>query len=334
MPRHRRLEIPGAIYHVITRGIERREIFKDDMDREEFLRRLGEGIKSTGSKCYGWVLIPNHFHLLIQTGKKPLSELMRKLLTGYAIYFNRRHRRRGYVYQNRYKSILCQEESYLLELVRYIHLNPLRAKIVKGVSELNKYKWSGHSTLIGAQQINWQSIDEVLEHFGSRRKEAIEKYIDFINDGIKIGKREDLSGGGLRRSAGGWKGVFKLKSSNDYWRGDERILGDGDFVNRVLKESEEDIVKRERLKREGWNLNKVIEKICNIMFVNAEDLKKKGRSNKISDAKQAIAYLANKELGISGSELSRYFNITKQAISKAIMYGEEIIKKEGIKLSN
>jgi REP element-mobilizing transposase RayT len=92
--------------------------------------------------------MPNHCHLLIRTGIKPLSDIMRKLLTGYAVYFNRRHKRSGYLYQNRYKSILCQEESYLLEVVRYIHLNPLRARIVKDIDVLNKYEWSGHAVLM------------------------------------------------------------------------------------------------------------------------------------------------------------------------------------------
>lgn len=119
MPRQARLNIAGAIYHVITRGIERREIFKDEEDREEFLIRLGEGIKKVECRCYGWALMSNHIHLIIGTGTKSLSELMKRVLTGYAIYFNKKHKRRGYLFQNRYKSILCQEEVYLLELVRY-----------------------------------------------------------------------------------------------------------------------------------------------------------------------------------------------------------------------
>ena len=102
MPRQGRLNIEGGIYHVIQRGIERRDIFRDDADREEFINRLGKGLKETGHHCYGWALIPNHFHLLIRTGVKPLCDLMRKVLTGYAIYFNRRHNRKGYLYQNRY----------------------------------------------------------------------------------------------------------------------------------------------------------------------------------------------------------------------------------------
>ena len=182
MPRQGRIHVDGGIYHVMQRGIERKAIFQDDADRAEFIRRLSESLKETGGKCYGWALMPNHFHLLIRTGKKPLSSLMRKLLTGYALYFNRRHRRRGFLYQNRYKSVLCQEETYLLELVRYIHLNPLRAKLVKDMRGLNKYKWSGHSVLVGERKADWQTTDEILERFGSKRREAIDKYIKFVEE--------------------------------------------------------------------------------------------------------------------------------------------------------
>ena len=108
MPRDKRINLPGVIYHVISRGIERRKIFIDKADREEFLRRLGDGLEKTSCQCIAWSLMPNHLHLLIRTGERALSDLMRKLLTGYAVYFNRRHKRHGYLYQNRYKSILCQ----------------------------------------------------------------------------------------------------------------------------------------------------------------------------------------------------------------------------------
>ncbi|MFH1260200.1 MAG: transposase [Elusimicrobiota bacterium] len=327
MPRHRRLEIPGAVYHVITRGLERREIFKDDQDREEFLSRLEIAIKDTKSKCYGWVLMPNHFHLLIRAGVKPLGDLMRKLLTGYAIYFNRKHKRCGYLYQNRYKSILCQEEEYLLELIRYIHLNPLRGGVVKDIFGLNKYKWSGHFILIGGGEVEWQSNKEILERFGSHKGEAIKKYLEFIKDGLRMGKRDDLTGGGLKRSAGGWKGIAELKRNKEYWRGDERILGDGDFVNQVLKFSEEEMVKKDRLCREGWDINKLVKRVCEIMGVREEEIRKRSRENKISQSRALIIYWGNRELGLNGSELAKYFGITRPSISEAIIRGEKLCRE-------
>ena len=133
MPRTKRLNIAGGVYHLFTRGIERKEIFKDDKDREEFLFRLADALKKTGSVCYAWALMPNHIHLMIRAGGGSLSDIARRLLTGYAVYFNARHKRRGYLYQNRYKSIVCEEQPYLLALVRYIHLNPLRASAVRHI---------------------------------------------------------------------------------------------------------------------------------------------------------------------------------------------------------
>jgi len=130
MPRKARIDAPGALHHVMVRGIDRRDIFSDQKDYTDFMDRLGDLLIETRTSCYAWALIPNHFHLLLRTGNSPISVLMKRLLTGYAINFNRRHNRYGHLFQNRYKSILCQEDSYLLELVRYIHLNPLRAGLV------------------------------------------------------------------------------------------------------------------------------------------------------------------------------------------------------------
>jgi REP element-mobilizing transposase RayT len=144
MPRKARIDAPGALHHIIVRGIERRKIFLDDSDRDNFVERLGNIVSETKTPCFAWALIPNHFHLLLRTGLTPIATVMQKLLTGYAVGFNLRHRRHGQLFQNRYKSILCQEDAYLLELVRYIHLNPLRAKIVEGMKELDKYPYSGH----------------------------------------------------------------------------------------------------------------------------------------------------------------------------------------------
>jgi putative transposase len=148
MPRKARLDAPGILQHVMARGIERRKIFWDDKDRTLFLERLAIILEETQTQCYAWALIPNHFHLLLRTGPTPLGTVMRRLMTGYAVTFNRRHRRAGHLFQNRYKSVVCEEDPYLLELIRYIHLNPLRAKLVKDLKALDKYPWTGHSALL------------------------------------------------------------------------------------------------------------------------------------------------------------------------------------------
>ena len=149
MPRQTRLDAPGALHHVMGRGIDRIKIFKNKLDRNDFLSRLADLCEKGDMIIYAWSLMPNHFHLLIRTARQPLSHNMRKLLTGYVVNFNRRHKRYGHLFQNRYKSIICEDDPYLLELTRYIHLNPLRADMVKNLEELNKYPWSGHSAIMG-----------------------------------------------------------------------------------------------------------------------------------------------------------------------------------------
>ena len=149
MPRKARIDAPGALHHIIIRGIERKTIFKDKVDRGNFVGRLDRIISETETGCYARVLMINHVHLLLKTGSAPIATIMRRLLTGHAVSYNRRHRPHGQLFQNRYKSFLCKEDVYLKELVRYVHLNPLRAKVVKDLEALRNYKWCGHGALMG-----------------------------------------------------------------------------------------------------------------------------------------------------------------------------------------
>jgi REP element-mobilizing transposase RayT len=139
MARKSRIDAAGALHPVMVRGIERRTVFRSDADRNHFLERLGEILRETKTTCYAWSPLPDHFHLLLPTGPVPISTVMRRLLTGYALWYNRRYRRHGHLFQKRYESILCQEDSYFLELVRYIHLNPIRAGLVGDLDELGEH---------------------------------------------------------------------------------------------------------------------------------------------------------------------------------------------------
>ncbi|MCF6290315.1 MAG: transposase [Desulfobacterales bacterium] len=332
MPRHKRINVPGAIHHVITRGLNRQKIFPGDKDREDFLSRLEKALSQTSCHCLAWSLQSDHFHLLIRTDTKPLGDLMRKVLSGYAIAFNRRHQRSGYLFQNRYKSILCQEDAYLLELVRYIHLNPVRAGIVKNIEELGVYRWTGHGVLVGRRRRSWQDRDGVLGHFAEKKREAVNRYRQFVSDGFNMGKRKELTGGGLVRSAGGWQSLLEMRRAKAYWRGDERILGDSDFVGNVLQEAEEELSRKEELKRQGWDLQRLVNEVCRLLAVDVDDLQKKGRANNISMAKGVICYLGYYELGINGAELARFFNISRPSVSKAIQRGDKFIKNNDLKV--
>lgn len=162
MPRQARLDAPGTLHHLMIRGIEGRKIFENDRDRSEFISRIAQLVEATGIRVLAWVLMSNHAHLLVLSGTKGISFFMRRLLTGYALNYDRRHGRTGHLFQNRYKSIVCEEELYLLELVRYVHPNPLRAREVESLEELEQYPWSGHSVLVGRKENKWQERGYVL----------------------------------------------------------------------------------------------------------------------------------------------------------------------------
>jgi len=150
----------------MIRGIEGANIFWDDEDREHLLSRVGTIGKATETRILAWALLDNHVHMLLFSGSSGLPRFMRRLLTGYAVWFNRRHQRSGHLFQNRYKSIVCEEDRYLLELVRYIHLNPLRSRVVQSLEELERYRWSGHGVIVGKVQRDWQEKEYVLNQFG------------------------------------------------------------------------------------------------------------------------------------------------------------------------
>jgi len=322
MPRGSRIDAAGAVHHIMVRGIERRKIFDSDADRDHFLHRMGEILLDTQTTCFAWALMPNHFHLLLRTGKVPISTIMRRLLTGYALWFNRSRCRHGHLFQNRFKSILCQEDSYLLELVRYIHLNPLRARLVKSIQELDAFPYSGHSTLMGGFQKSWQETDEILKLFGSKPALARRMYRQFVEQGIGQGRRNDLAGGGLIRSAGGWEGLKQKREEGQYQRSDERILGDSDFVSRVLEKTKESLTKSQKLKSEGMDVDKIAAQVSRLMGIAVEDVWAIGKQQHIVNARSLLCYWAVRELGVSMSSLSRRLRISLPAISKSVVRGK------------
>jgi REP element-mobilizing transposase RayT len=238
MPRQARLDAAGTLHHIILRGIEKRQIFEDDRDRETFVNRMGQLALEIKTKIYAWSLLTNHAHILLRSGPEGVPQYMRRLLTSYAQSYNRRHKRYGHLFQNRYKSIVCEEEVYFQQLVRYIHLNPLRAGFVPDLERLDRYPWSGHGVLIGKVKYSWQDADYVLSWFGKRAGQARRVYRRYVSEGIKQGRRPELVGGGLIRSLGGWSAVKSLRHSGDKVLTDERILGTDDFVERVLGETD------------------------------------------------------------------------------------------------
>ena len=323
MPRRARLDVPGALHHIMVRGINKSAIFIDDQDKSRFLEKLGETVILGNCTVYAWVLMDNHVHILFKSGKDGISTIMRRLLTWYAVYFNRHHRRTGHLFENRYKSILCDEENYLLALVRYIHLNPVRAKVLQTVGELEKYPWSGHRAIIGKTAYPWMDSDTVLLRFGRVKGKAIREYRRFVQAGMGEAHDPLLAGGGLIRSKGGWSQVLSMRRKGEREESDERILGSGDFVQTILKETEEAQLRQLKIHQKGRGIADIIQEECRRNMVSAEELRKGGRRRKVSEARAAIAYRAKEELGFSGAEIARHLGVNTSSINRAITRREE-----------
>ena len=316
MPRAARIDIPGVLQHVMVRGIDKAKIFVDDSDRVAFVARFSRLLQETGTQCLAWALMSNHFHLLLRPTREKLSLFMRRLLTGYAVTFNLRHRRTGHLFQNRYKSIVCEEEPYLLELVRYIHLNPLRAGLVADVEALDRYRWSGHASLMGIRSLDGQEVAEVLALFGRRTKIARAAYGRFIRDGVPQGKRAELGGGGLKRVQ--TTGLDEAPVAYD-----ERILGSGEFVQSLLVEQEAG-----ETEFAPMPLPALIERVVEIFGITTAELRAPGRSRQVADARSVISYLAYRKFGHSGEAVARTLGITRSGVCRRAIFGEQLVGKD------
>src|SRR6266545_3497489 len=213
MPRKPRIHYPGAVYHIILRGNAGQDVFLDDSDRYRLYLLLQHGTELFHHRIHAFCLMTNHIHLLIQVGDIPLSRVMQNLTLRYTTWINRKYRRIGHLFHGRYKAILIDADNYLLELVRYIHLNPVRAAMVKLPEE---YQWSGHRALAGKEVLPWLTTDVVLSFFGKESRDAGEKYSAFVRDALGEGSRPEFGNG----------------------THEGRILGDDSFADETLLTAE------------------------------------------------------------------------------------------------
>jgi REP element-mobilizing transposase RayT len=326
MPRQSRLDAAGILHHVIIRGIERKKIFPDDIDRKDFLDRCEKVFSETKTSCYAFALMPNHVHLLLRTGMMPLSTAMSRLLTGYAVHFNKTHKRHGQLFQNRYKSIVCQEDTYLMELVRYIHLNPLRARIVKDIDALASFPYSGHASLMGTITYPWQDDQFILSLFGKDAGKARISYLDFVKEGLTQGRRNDLTGGGLVRSHGGWA---EIRKSSERLKGDVRVLGDSRFVLDILSRAQQKLEDKYNLKSMGVDFAFVEKRVLELCSLSREDLYSRGKQKRFAEAKALLCFFAVRELGITQTQLAQRLCITQPGVASAVARGERLAREKG-----
>jgi len=299
MARKPRIEFPGAFYHVIARGNNRQKVFADDEDYESFLERLDFYKGRFQFILYAYVLMPNHIHLLIEAGESPLSRVMQALQSTYTQKFNRRHKKVGHLFQGRYKAILCQKESYLLELIRYIAQNPVRARLVK---RLVDWKWSSFYDLVQLKGKHIVSVDEALGLFGGRPAVAIKNLWRFV-DGEEACHNESY---------------YKLK--------DQRILGDNDFAQESIKTGDAMAGDFEYYNLE---IDDVVRLVAKHMKIGEEKIKSTTRGRAGAKARGVVAYICKAKCGKTAKEVGRYFGRGESVLSEMMKNIESELVENG-----
>ncbi|TNJ36878.1 hypothetical protein FGF68_04685 [Prosthecochloris vibrioformis] len=314
MPRKPRLDKPGFLHHVMVRGIEKGLIMLDDIDRKDLLTRIGQIAEQTGTWIYAYALMPNHFHLLVRSGELGLSDYMRRLLTGYAVYFNRRHERVGHLFQNRYHSLVCQEDDYFTQLIAYIHLNPYKANMLHSLTSLKEYPWTSHPFLLGCIEHSWMDRDYVLQFFGQDSEEGLQNYLEFLIHEAGIDRSEELRGGGGLRSNGCCDTIHGSGTEEVMGNGDIRILGKGEFVEKILTQcndtAKNDPDPEDQLKRAVLE----IERVCAVHKCSIEQLRSGARTKPLPLVRKHLAEILTGGIGLKLSHTAKLLGVTPQGI--------------------
>jgi hypothetical protein len=257
---------------------------------------------------------------------------MRRLLTGYAVSFNLRHRRSGHLFQNRFKSILCQEDIYLKQLIAYIHLNPLRAGLVSSFKALAEYPYGGHSAVMGYVQTKFQDVDFILNLFGDEESIARTNYEIYVDGAASLGQRPELVGGGLIRSNGGWGVLKDARKARIHLKGDERILGESDFVKKVLSMHKERFERRYWLRSKGYDFDWLLQRAADRLRIETVEILKPGKQPQRSRARSLVCFWAVREMGMSATDVGRLLNLSQPAVSRAVVRGERFADEMEIDL--
>jgi hypothetical protein len=216
------------------------------------------------------------------------------------------------------------EVNYLLELARYIHLNPLRAKLVNTLIELDRYPYSGHSVIMENCEKEWQDKGYILRRFGTQLSKAKLEYRSFVEDGIGQGRRLELIGGGLVRSAGGWAALKTLRKAKIYMKGDERILGDSDFVLQSLQKANEQLEQKYRIRSKGYDIDQIANRVAQLMEISTDKVFASGKHRRRVKARSLLCYFAVRQCGMTMVSLANRLQISQTAVSQSVERGEKI----------
>jgi len=323
-----RLDFPGQFYHVIVRGVNKYAIFRTGSDKSDFLGRLAQNLTSTGSLCYAWALMTNHLHLLILSGTTGLASLMHPVMTGYVGAFNRRYGRVGHLVQNRFKAILCDSDVYFQELIRYIHLNPVRAGIIKTLNELTHFPWTGHSALMDKTRLPWQAVDPVLTHFGATAGAARAAYCAYLNEGWTQGHRTEFEGGGLKRSL---RALGLLPNKKERFAYDSRILGDGAFVEKILAQADKREQDRSDFRSRRLSIETLERLASSTTAIESFLLRTNDRSQAVAKARALFVYAATEWCDYRSADIARRLGITSGGVSLARRRGRILAQEHAFR---
>jgi putative transposase len=318
MPRKARLNVPGTVCHVMARCLRSESLFRDDDDRSFFLRLFSSSLSQTGYRCYAWVLMNNHYHFVVRTSSLELWHLMKPLNTHYAAYHKKRYGRMGPLFLDRYKSIVTQDQNYVQELVRYVHLNPIRAGICKDLNTLAVYPWSGHGALMGRFCHTFQDTQTVINRFGESVEQSRERYRAYLKEGIERDLSEDVLVRLVRNSNAG----VESGRSVGCW-----IIGDQSFIKNAIAQSDLERLRISRFEHEGKSLDRLAEKVAMHMGVGKARIRIRSRGGKESEARKVFVFAAVKEYHAPSRVVAEYCGVGQAAISALAKAGREIALK-------
>ena len=293
MARPLRVVYPGAVYHVTARGNERKAIARDDMDRRRFVATLSEIVEHYRVVCHAWVLMPNHYHLLLETPEANLSRAIRHLNGVYTQAFNRRHRRVGHLFQGRFKAILLEKDAHLLELGRYVVLNPVRAGLVR---HLRAWSWSSYRATAGEEPApTWLTVEWLLGQFARGREQARRAYRQFVKQGIKQPARP-------------WEQV----ESQIYLGGEEFLR----TVRRYIRRGTDPEIPRHQRQPGVPRVGELLERVARAYGQRVTELLKPTR--RPSEARQVGVYVARRVAGLDLRAIGARFGMSAAGVSRRV----------------
>jgi REP element-mobilizing transposase RayT len=324
MARPNRTDEPGMIHHVTLRGVGGMDVFRDDVDRRRFLALAARYSRAGGARCLAWALMDNHVHLVVQTGWRPLSEVVHGFAFRYAQFFNWRHARPGHVFQNRFGSEHVDSDEYLRTAIAYVHLNPVRAGMVRDIEALAAHRWTSFAGLVGAHRDRLVDANDVLALFADDAGDARRGVVELTRSCLGEAER-DPSWHWRGRDRRGRRKPTRLESQAE-------MTARLDELERARAEREAADLRAARLRREGWTVDAVIAAVCAYQRVQPRQLLSRGRTRPVSHARALVAYLAADELHVPCAEIARRLVLSDTAVLAARTRGAALARLDGLTL--